>query len=669
MYLLLVPTLVVAGWGFYRRIRLWRAGGPALRFDRLGERVDLFLRSVAAQGRTNRNRFVAFFHTGLYAGFIVLTLATIVVLIHEDSKYLGLPLQIMRGEFYLVFQSLIVDLFGLWVVVGVALAAARRLMVKPRHLVYTDEAARLLLSIFVISVTGFLLEGWRIAVTDDPWGAWSPVGWWCAQVSQSLMGDQAMRGAHRFTWWFHLVVVFGFIAWAPYTKLAHVVTSPLNIFTANLDGYGASLRPVDFESATTLGTNSLTQYTWKDRLDLDACTECGRCTAACPANTVGKELSPRDLILELRDLMHQNEQQMLAAAPAQTGGSAAAPAVPLLRAGTAMASLTMFQCTSCAACMEACPVYIEHLPKIVDARRYLVMEQAEMPEGMAKAITSLESRQHPFAGTQYNRLDWAKGLDVAVLGEMADPKDAEVVFWVGCGGALVERNQATVRATAQLLQRAGVRFAVLGREETCTGDPARRIGNEFLFELLAKGNVETLGRYEVKKIVTSCPHCFNTFKNEYPRLGGHYEVFHHSQFLEALVAEGKLPRGRRSGQVMTFHDPCYLGRHNGEFDAPRAVLGAAVEHPREMARSRASSFCCGGGGGMAFVDEPPHQRVNQERAQEALDTGADVVAVACPFCTTMLEDGVKARQGARRVRVADIAELLLEAVEAEPPRA
>jgi Fe-S oxidoreductase len=282
---------------------------------------------------------------------------------------------------------------------------------------------------------------------------------------------------------------------------------------------------------------------------------------------------------------------------------------------------------------------------------------------MADAVTSLESRGHPFKGAQDGRMDWADGLNVKTLADAAtEAREADVLLWVGCGGALLERNQKVVRATAQLLEKAGVKFAVLGREEKCTGDPARRIGNEFLFEMLAKENVETLNGYAVKTIVTSCPHCFNTFRNEYPHFGGSYEVFHHSEYLARLVSEGKLQPAAVSDKTVTFHDPCYLGRHNGVFDAPRQLVQISSRNVVEMERNRAQGFCCGGGGGMSFVDEPKDQRVNQVRAQEAVDTGADVVAVGCPFCMTMLEDGVKARKGERDVQVMDVAELLWRSI-------
>jgi len=309
--------------------------------------------------------------------------------------------------------------------------------------------------------------------------------------------------------------------------------------------------------------------------------------------------------------------------------------------------------------MEACPVFIEQMPKIVDMRRYLVMEQSDFPDSMQSAINSLEKRGHPFSGTQATRVDWAGGLNVK---HIKDAPDADVLLWAGCGGALVERNQKVTRATAELLTQAGVNFAILGRDEKCSGDPARRIGNEFLFELLAKENVEKLNKHAVKKVITACPHCFNTFRNEYPHYGGHFTVYHHSEYLAMLVSEGKIKPLAESDRKITFHDPCYLGRQNGQYDAPRELVKISSRQTQvELKRSREKSFCCGGGGGMSFVDEPPNQRVNQERAREILETEADTVAVGCPFCMTMMEDGINARKGSRDVRVMDVSELLWEA--------
>ena len=644
MYVLLAPTAAIGAYGVYRHLVQWRQGLPLARFDRPGERMRLLLAQALTQKRTGNDGYVGIFHRSIFHGFLVLIAATTVVACDAD-----LGMHLMRGRFYLYFQSLVVDLFGALVLLGILMAAGRRLLARSRKLVYSPEAAWILAALFVIILTGFLLEGWRIAATNDPWAAWSPIGKVTASLSLQVMSVAAMQRAHAALWWFHLAISFACLAWLPYTKMLHAITGPLNIYTANLEAMGACLKPVDFEKAKSLGVNSLTAFTWKDLLDLDACTECGRCTDQCPANRVGKDLSPRDLILQLRGLMR------CCPASDKAEGEGAAPA--LIGAREALSAERLWECTTCGACVEACPVFIEQMPKIVDLRRYLVMEQAEFPDSLQEAITSLESRGHPFRGTQATRVTWADGLKVLDAGECGD---FEVLLWVGCSSALVERNQEIARATAQLLNAAGVKFAILGREEKCCGDPARRIGTEFLFENVAKGNIEILNNRRVKKVVTPCPHCFNTLKNEYPRLGGHFEVFHHSEYLAQLLEAGRLERpNAASAESVVYHDPCYLGRHNGSYRAPRQVLQAACSSAAvEMERREGSSFCCGGGGGMSFVEEPAGQRVNQERAQQALATGADTVAVACPFCLSMMEDGINARKGDRQVRVEDISEML-----------
>jgi Fe-S oxidoreductase/nitrate reductase gamma subunit len=658
MYALYLVVLLVAGYGVYRRYRRWRRGKPLACFDQPAERIGRLLKYALVQSRTTASAYPGLFHGMIFFGFLVLMVATAIVMIDFDAG-----IHIMHGPLYLYFQSFAVDIFGALVMVGILIATVRRYIQRPKQLVYTSDAGRILCLLGIIILTGFLLHGFRIAASDDPWAGYAPISNLVAKASLSLMSVETLRIAHRFTWWFHLVLCFGFLAWIPYTKMMHLVAGPLNIYTSNLKPVGAVLKNVDFESAESFGVNSLTKFTWKDLLDFDACTECGRCVAECPANTVGKELSPRNIILQLRDLMMTRESEVFGLLPdGKTPPEEQAEAhkpLAIIGAVPSTAPEALWECTTCAACMEACPVLIEQMPKIVDMRRFLAMEEAQMPEMMQEAVVSLENRGQPFRGTQATRVDWADGLNVPAI---AETEDAEVLFWVGCGGALVDRNQKIVRATAQLMQKAGIKFAILGREEKCCGDPARRMGNEFLFESLAKENIELMNGYKVTKIVTSCPHCMNTLRNEYPRLGGNYQVVHHSEFLAGLVDSGKLAQPSAPGKKITFHDPCYLGRHNGQYDAPRQLVQlASGKAAMEMERSRNKSFCCGGGGGMSFVEEPPTQRVNRERARQALETGADLVAVACPFCMTMMEDGINAEKGERDVRVMDVAELMMAA--------
>ncbi len=648
MYALYVVTVGIFAWGVYRRWRVWSAGQPAHRTDRTWARIKALLRQTAVHEKLlKRYRAAGLFHLFFFWSFAVLTAGTTVCFIHED-----LGLHIMQGAFYLWFQSLTLDVFGALFIVAVVLAFYYR---------YAKRAARLkpdswqdgviLGLLLVILVTGFMLEGARIQLTSDPWAARSPVGNAVGVLLAGAFPRSLLWTLHRSTWWFHLVIVFGFIAWIPYSKLFHLATAPANIFLQDLGPKGA-LPGIDLEHAEALGVSRMEQFTWKDMLDFDACTECGRCEVNCPAFLTQKPLSPKKLILDLREATRQREQNR------DSGSDGDGSLV-----GTVIAEETLWSCTTCRACMEQCPVMIEQVPKIVQMRRHLVMEEAEFPADLQNAVRSLEARGHPYPGVTASRSDWHSGMDIPVLADRPD-YEFEVLLWVGCAGALNERNKSVTRALAQLLQRAGVKFAILSREERCTGDPARRIGHDFLFQTLAQQNIATLDGYGVKKVVTACPHCFNTLRSEYPQLGGNYEVVHHSEFLNQLITSGRLkPEAMPLGEV-AFHDPCYLGRYNDVYDAPRAVLDAVPGGHRVEVETwnRRNALCCGGGGGFSFMEEKLGSRMNQNRSRQLLDTGAGTVAVGCPFCMVMIEDGVKTAAGAgQAVQVLDIAEVLLRA--------
>jgi Fe-S oxidoreductase/nitrate reductase gamma subunit len=643
MYALLVPTLLISGYGFYLRYRLWRSGKPEQRFDRTLQRLKQVLIYGFGQRRVLENVFAGLFHILIFFGFAILFIGTLVVMIHEDFGF-----HIMEGKFYLIFQSLALDLFGLLSLLGVFIAFYYRYILKPQRLHSNWRDATILVLLLAILLSGFLIEGLRIVATGDPWANWSPVGLATGNLVSALLPPEALRPAHLFLWWFHLLLVFGFIAWTPYSKLLHIFTSPANIYFRSLEPKGAMLKPIDVETAESFGVKSIDQLTWKGLFDLDSCTECGRCQDACPAFSTGKPLSPKSFILDLRQLLDSDVCR-----PAIRGlqGNFEQPLI-----GRVISEETLWSCTTCMACMQVCPVFIEHVPKIVDMRRHLVMEDGRFPETMQRGLRSLEARSHPFPGGSASRIDWCHGLNVKILSESGP---AEYLYWVGCSTALNDRNQKTARAFARLLSDAGVDFAILGQEERCSGDPARRIGNEYLFETLARRNIELLKSRQVRKIITNCPHCFNTLKNEYPQFGGNFEVWHHSQILAELVEQGRLNPSGGSDRNITFHDPCYLGRYNDMYKEPRAIL-AALPTARvvEMAEHRERSFCCGAGGGRMWIEEPSDKRVNSKRVQQALETGADIVAVACPFCMTMLEDGVKARMVEQKLKVFDIAELV-----------
>ncbi len=692
MYLMFAAALAVFGHGFYHRhYKLWRLGRAERRGASPRERLRGLALYALAQLRVLRDRYSGVFHLLFSWGIAVLTVGTLVVMVHQDF---GIP--VMRGRFYLYFQSLTLDIFGLLAMAGVAMAAAKRYLIRPDRLNTNAMDGLALGALFVILAQGFALEGLRIAATGDPWAAWSPIGSAIAAGVKALgWSVETARAWHAALWWSHAALAFAAIAALPWTKAFHLVTGPANIYFRSLEPKGA-LRPLDLEASETLGAARLTDFSVKDLFDLSACMECGRCQQACPAYNTGKPLSPKMVILDLRGHLREAGPGLLAArrrggaagagggdgaggsagahAGAGTGGAAGVGGVagagpqagegpsPLI--GQVIAEETLWSCTTCRACMTECPVFIEHVPKIIDLRRYLVMERSDFPPGMQEAMRGLEARGHPFRGATASRSDWYRDLGVPEMAEVGDAREIDVLHWAGCAAAFDERNQRVARAFARVMQRAGVRFAVLGPEENCTGDPARRIGHEYLFQVLARQNIATLQGYGVTRIVTACPHCFNTLKNEYPRFGGEFEVIHHSRFIARLLAEGRLRlsdgAGAGAARRLTYHDPCYLGRYNDTYDEPRAVLDRLPGSERvEMTRSRDRGFCCGGGGGRAWLEETG-ARINHARAGEAVGTGADTIAAACPFCLMMLEDGVKARQGEREVSVRDLAELVEE---------
>ncbi|MDQ7849300.1 MAG: (Fe-S)-binding protein [Armatimonadota bacterium] len=631
MYLLAFVALAIFAYGVVRHVRMWRRGRPTARLRPVGPRLVAVARHVLAHGRLLVDRVAGVYHLAFFWGFLVLFAGTTVVFIHQD-----LHLRIMQGPFYLYFQSATLDLMGLAATAGVAAALVVRYLLRPPRLRRGVLADAVILWLFaLILVSGFLVEGLRIVGTADPWAAWSPAGNAVALLVRAVgMSQAAVRMGHAWMWWVHLILAMVFIAYIPFSKLFHLVLAPLNTYLQPLSN-PAAVSLIDFERSERFGASAFTDLTWKDLFDLDVCTECGRCTAVCPASTTGKPLSPMHVILDLRDEMTRS-------------GAVA----PRLLAGAVVRPEALWACTTCLACMQACPVFIEHVPKIMELRRHLVMEQASLPETMGDALRSLEVRGHPFRGAALSRTAWADGVEVRRL---AQGEGAEWLLWAGCAAALNERNHPVLRALLRALGAAGLEVGILGEEETCSGDPARRMGNEYLFQTLARQNIETLTRHGVRKIVTLCPHCYNTFRHEYPQLGGTYEVWHHTQLLAHLVHEGRLRPGRTTATV-TFHDPCYLGRHNGEYEAPRRVLAAVAAGTVEMAQCREQGFCCGAGGGLYWVEERVGQRVSHVRTRQAAATGAGVVATACPFCLLMLEDAAAALESP--TRPLDVAELV-----------
>jgi Fe-S oxidoreductase len=473
-------------------------------------------------------------------------------------------------------------------------------------------------------------------------------------------------------WWVHLLTVFAFAVYIPSSKHLHIVAAAPNSYFRQEGPKGALPTIPNIEEAEHFGVGKLEQLSWKHLLDLYSCTQCGRCDRNCPALLSDKPLSPKELIQNLKYELFALGDELVAARKAGHNGEALPDRTPLV--GGVIADETLWSCTTCRWCVDACPVMIEHVPKIVEMRRYLVLEESRFPPEVIAVFNNLEKNGNPWQMSRSTRGDWAKELGVRTMAEVARSGDEiEVLYFVGCMGSYDQRNKKVATAVCKALQAAGVSFAILGKEEICNGDPARRIGNEYLYQMLAQENVETLNRYGVKKVLTACAHCFNTIKNEYPQFGGNYEVVHHTQFLTQLIASGRLKlsgegaailgQGAANGTV-TYHDPCYMGRYNDVYEEPRRALKSLplAGEVVEMQRSRRQSFCCGGGGGRSFMEESHGKRISGVRLDQARETGAGTIAAGCPFCITMFEDGIKTKGLASEMQVKDVSELIAAAI-------
>jgi Fe-S oxidoreductase/CheY-like chemotaxis protein len=557
--------------------------------------------------------------------------------------------KIMEGNSFYAYYSWVMDIVAPFIIIGAGWAIIRRYIIRPPRLKgeQTFEAMLILVTVFIHPITHLFKIATGIALGDPPAGlgiALPPISAW---LSQLFTGSNASLVAwHNFFFWTHWGFVLFVMGIIGYSRYLHMVVAPFNIFFRSMLPKGA-LNPIDIETTETFGVSKITDFTWKQLLDLFACVACGRCQDACPAYASGKLLNPKDLIQGLK-------KHLLETGPGLLKGKDGA--IPIV--GNAISEDAIWSCATCRACMEICPMANEHIPKIMEFRRNLIMEQAQAPETVTAALKSIEDRGHPWRGTMSLRTDWASGLEVK---ELSEDSDVDVLYWVGCTAALDDRCQKIARATAKILNAAGIKFVILGNEESCCGDPARRMGNEYLFQLQAQRNIEILKQYNIKKIVTTCPHCFNTLKNEYPQFGGDFEVMHHTQFIADLLREGKLKPVMNVNKKVTYHDPCYLGRYNDIYEEPREILTSipTLEFT-EMDRVKKNSFCCGGGGGRSWMEEAG-TKISHLRADNAIETKAEILALACPFCTIMFEDAVKAKGMEESLKVMDIAEIVVEA--------
>src|SRR6266403_1660498 len=534
-----------------------------------------------------------------------LFMGTVLATIDYDITLPFWGYKLLKGRFYLFYET-VLDFFGLFFVIGLGMAVWRRFVRRPPRVDPTARFAGVLALLFVINLSGFVLEACRLAVTQPWWAPWSPVGWALGQgMLAAGMGESALRGTHLGVWLGHAALSLFFVAVIPYSYFVHMLTTPLNIFFSKLTPRGEIRKIENIEEAESLGVSTLEEFSWKRRLDFAACVECGRCQAACPAYLAGTALSPKRIIVKLK-------RHMYGEAPGPIHGE-------LIKADE------LWACTTCMACVEECPAFIDIVDTIIDLRRYLTLSEGALPSTAPQSLQNMQRAGNPWGLPPGERLAWAQGLDVPVLEE---GMDVEYLYWVGCSASYDRRNQAIARAVVKILKAAGVSFAVLA-EERCHAEVARRLGEEYLYQTVAQENIENLNRYGVRKVITHCPHCFNTIKNEFPQFGGTYEVVHHSVLIQQLIADGRIKPTKPLDATLAFHDSCYLGRYNGITEAPRnvarAVPGLRVV---ELPRNRARGLCCGGGGGHMWMEVKAEKRVNLIRVEEALEAKVDLVGTA-----------------------------------------
>ena len=644
--LLIIGTLYFFSRRAYYLIKLLKLGKPENRFDHLGKRLRYALGQVLTERCTLKNvskgDYAGIGHLLLFYGF---SLFLISYIFHIAE---GIYEKLSPAIFGVVFNNLFflfLDIAGLIVIAVIIWAAIRRYIIRPNRLEPTLEAGIILIVVFSLMLLNYITEGFRLLAETRPFADWSFVG---IIFSHLFEGLGLKENSHIFFWifwWLHIMVVFGFSIYVLYSKHLHILASFFNLFFRPMEPRGSLQSIQDLEKGEGLGVSKIADFSWKQLLDLYACTECGRCTANCPASISGKPLKPRDIIHNLKVHLLASGNDLLS---------------PLL-AGQVVTEDELWACTTCHACIEVCPVDIEHVERIVDLRRYLVMKEANFPSEVKSLFRNLEIYGDTHGRGPSFRTDWALGLSVKTAKENPD---SGILYWAGCEGSFHDRNKEVSKVIIKMIQEAGVSMGILGKEEGCCGDPARRVGNEYLFRELARRNIEILNRYGVKKIVTYCPHCYNTLKNEYPQFGGHFDVMHYSVYINELLHQGRLKVKRPLEGRVTFHDPCYLGRVNGIYDAPREILKSipALES-KEMNLSREKSFCCGAGGGRMWMHEHLGERINNVRTRDVIEVGVDWVATSCPYCLTMVEDGIKGREMKEEVSVLDLAEILYRSVQ------
>jgi Fe-S oxidoreductase/nitrate reductase gamma subunit len=641
MYLLGIFAIVICAWGFYGRIRVYRLGRPLDRSDRLPLRITLTLKRMLTQSRVLREPVPGSFHALFFWGFGLLSIGTLLIMAQADLTDPLFHLRFLTGGFYKLF-SLLLDVAGGVSILMLGGLLARRFIFKPAEPETVRDDCLIHSLLFAILITGFLVEGVRMAATEigiNPGLArFSPIGLVVGRLFLALSPDR-LSLVHKILWWLHFFLAMGFIAMIPFTRLRHIFTIPANYLLTDLGPKGAiACIDLEDESISQYGAARVSDLTWKDIFDSDACIACMRCRDHCPAWNTGKPLSPMEFIRQIGEAAFGNKEDLL---PAKVGADA------------------VWSCTTCGTCREVCPAGIEHVGKIIEMRRNFALMEGAFPDNAVRsAFGNLEANANPFGLAHAGRGAWAEGLDISI---MASDADVEILYFAGCYASFDRRNREVARSFVKICNAAGVKVGILGKEEKCCGEPPRKLGNEYLYQLTARQNIELIKSYGVKRIVTTCPHCFNTLGRDYRDLGLDILVEHYTTFIAGLLTGGRLAL-EPTQFAFTYHDSCYLGRYMDIIAAPRQVMRQAGGRLTEMKKFGYGSFCCGAGGGRILAEEKLGSRINGLRVNMAKETGAPLLVSSCPFCLTMFEDGIKTGGSEGELAVKDLAEMVADRI-------
>lgn len=642
MYLFAILAILSIVYSFIKRSATYKIGKPVDRTSNWPERLNIALRNIFGQTKV-LNSPAGIFHAFFFWAFLILTMGTILIFIQADFFHPMFGITFLKGVFYKVF-SLFLDIAGVVAIAMLVGLLIRRFLIRPKGLETIKDDYLMHVLLLGILITGFVIEGLRMATTELNQNFeltyWSPVGLIFAKMFAN-MPTESILFAHKISWWAHFFLVIAFFASIPFIKFRHIITTSANYFFSDL-GEKGSIETINMEDeeAESFGVNSVKEFTWKDIFDSDACTKCKRCQDRCPAYNTNKPLSPMKLIADIGDIAFNN------------------PDANLIET---ISKDVLWSCTTCRACQEICPANIEHVNKIIDMRRNLVLMEGEFPgDEVMLAMDNMEVNGNPMGMGFASRGDFAKGLDVKILSE---DSDVDVMYFVGCYASFDKRNQKIAKNFIELCNLANIKVGILGKEEKCCGEPARKLGNEYLYQRLALENIEKIQKYGVKNIVTTCPHCFNTLKRDYKDLGFDVEVEHYATYLFKLLNKGSLKISSHKSLNCTYHDSCYIGRYMDIFDEPREILKAGGAEIKEMKHNREKSFCCGAGGGRIIAEENIGEKISVKRVSMAKETGADTIILNCPFCMTMFEDGLKMAEFDNEIRAIDLSEFLIERVE------